>query len=105
MKTLTLQGTQEQFEYLYKNIGIEDKDKNLIPQEVNTSVIVGYIMYYDMLGDKINGSFFSKIDKAMEIAESFVLTFSAEENEGWVNSDFEETLEQFVKDNLFNSAK
>jgi len=98
MKTLTLQGTQEQFEYLYKNIGIEDK--NLIPQEVNTSVVVGYIMYYNLLEDKINGSFFSKIDKAIEIAESFVLTFSTEENEGWVNIDFEETLEQFVKDKL-----
>ena len=32
------------------------------------AVVTGYIMYYDLLEFKINGSFFSKIDKAMELA-------------------------------------
>jgi len=36
------------------------------------AVVAGYIMYYDMLQEKINGSFFSKIDKAIEIAEDFI---------------------------------
>ena len=38
MKTSTLQGTQKQFEHLYKAITLEDKDKDLIPQEVETRV-------------------------------------------------------------------
>ena len=40
MKRLNLQGTQEQFEYLYKNINLEDKDKDLLPFEVETRVYV-----------------------------------------------------------------
>ena len=65
------------------------------------AVVVGYIMYYDLLEDSINGSFFSKIDKAIELAELFVLTFSAEEESGWSGDlDFEETLEEFVKKNV-----
>jgi hypothetical protein len=67
----------------------------------NIAVVTGYIMYYDMLEDKINGSFFSKIDKAMEIAESFCNFYSAEEESGWLGElDFEETLEQFLKENI-----
>jgi hypothetical protein len=45
----------------------------------NIAVVTGYIMYYDMLKDKINGSFFSKIDRAVEIAELFCSFYSAEE--------------------------
>jgi len=63
----------------------------------NLAVVVGYIMYQDLLEGNINGSFFSKIDKAIEIAESFCLTFSAEEESNWVNLSFEETLEEFLK--------
>jgi len=67
----------------------------------NLAVVVGYIMHYDMLKDSINGSFFSKIDKAIEIAESFCLTFSAEEESNWSGDlDFEETLEEFLKENI-----
>ena len=67
----------------------------------NIAVVTGYIMYYDMLEDKINGSFFSKIDKAMEIAESFCNFYSAEEENDWSGDlDFEETLEQFLKENI-----
>ena len=40
MVTVTLKGTQKQFEHLYKAITIEDKDKELIPQEVETRVYV-----------------------------------------------------------------
>lgn len=58
------------------------------------AVVVGYIMYYDMLQEKINGSFFSKIDKAIEIAEDFI-KYYPEEFE-WEELDFEETLEQFL---------
>lgn len=66
----------------------------------NLAVVVGYIMYYDLLEDKINGSFFSKIDKAIEIAESFCSFYSAEEESGWVELDFEETLEEFLNRNI-----
>jgi len=58
------------------------------------AVVAGYIMYYDMLQEKINGSFFSKIDKAIEIAEDFI-KYYPEEFE-WEELDFEETLEQFL---------
>lgn len=40
MKTITLEGEQHKFEYLYKNINLQDKDKNLIPYEVETRVYV-----------------------------------------------------------------
>ena len=42
MKTITstLKGTQKQFEHLYKTITLEDKDKELIPQEVETRIYV-----------------------------------------------------------------
>jgi hypothetical protein len=67
----------------------------------NIAVVTGYIMYYDMLKDKINGSFFSKIDRAVEIAELFCSFYSAEEESGWSGDlDFEETLEQFLKENI-----
>lgn len=67
----------------------------------NLAVVVGYIMYYDLLEDSINGSFFSKIDKAIEIAELFCSFYSAEEESGWSGDlDFEETLDEFVKKNI-----
>lgn len=40
MKTLTLQGTRKQFEKLYRSITLDDKDRNLIPQEVETRVYI-----------------------------------------------------------------
>lgn len=67
----------------------------------NLAVVVSYIMYYDLLEDKINGSFFSKIDKTIEIAESFCSFYSAEEESGWSGDlDFEETLEEFLNKNI-----
>lgn len=66
----------------------------------NLAVVVGYIMFYDLLEDKINGSFFSKIDKAVELAESFCSFYSAEEEGGWIELDFEETLEEFLNKNI-----
>ena len=36
------------------------------------SVVTGYIMFYDLLHPEIYGSFFSKIDRAIDIAEQFV---------------------------------
>jgi hypothetical protein len=62
-------------------------------------IVVGYIMHYDLLKDTINGSFFSKIDKAIEIAEKFALTY----NEGdayWIENNFEDTIYEFVKKQL-----
>jgi len=38
MKTLILQGEQQKFEHLYKDITLEDKDKDLIPYEVEIRV-------------------------------------------------------------------
>jgi hypothetical protein len=64
------------------------------------AVVVGYIMYYKMLEEKLNGSFFTQIDKAIEIAELFCNTYTEEEKEGWVNKDFEETLEEFLNKNI-----
>jgi len=61
------------------------------------TVVVGYIMYYDLLENKINGSFFSKIDKAIEIAEEFVEIYKQDELNGWETRDFEETINEFIK--------
>jgi hypothetical protein len=63
------------------------------------AVVTGYIMYYDMLQDKINGSFFSKIDKAIEIAELFCSFYPADFQWG-VEIDFEETLKEFLNKNI-----
>ena len=60
------------------------------------AVVVGYIMYYDLLEDKINGSFFSKIDKAIEIAEEFCKLYPKDFPWG-VKLDFEETLNKYLK--------
>lgn len=63
------------------------------------AVVTGYIMYYDLL-EGMNGSFFTKIDRAIEIATKFSETYSEEIN--WVDIDFEETIEKFLKENLVN---
>lgn len=63
----------------------------------NLAVVVGYIMYYDLLEDSINGSFFSKIDKAVEIAKEFTKKYQEEEDNEWTGDlDFEEILEEFL---------
>ena len=66
----------------------------------NLAVVTSYIMYYDLLQDEINGSFFAKIDKAIERAELFCSFYSADFN--WEESelDFEETLEAFLNKNI-----
>lgn len=61
------------------------------------AVVTGYIMYYDMLIN-INGSFFSKIDKAIEIAELFALKYPDEDY--WIENDFEDTIYEFVNEQL-----
>lgn len=58
------------------------------------AVVTGYIMYYKMLEDKLNGSFFTQIDKAIEIAEKFVLKYPSDDY--WVENDFEDTILKFV---------
>jgi hypothetical protein len=40
METITLQGEQQKFEYLYKAITLDDKDNNKIPYEVEIRVYV-----------------------------------------------------------------
>lgn len=66
----------------------------------DVSVVVGYIMFYDLLKPKINGSFFTKIDRAIELAKSFCEIYAEDEKEGWVNKDFEETLEKFMYEKI-----
>ena len=64
-------------------------------------VVVGYIMHYDLLQGSINGSFFSKIDKAIELAEQFVELYPEDYN--WVDTDidFEEAIEKFLESKLW----
>lgn len=50
MKTLILQGEQKKFEYLYKNITLDDKDKDLIPYEVEMRVYI--VNVYDFEFDE-----------------------------------------------------
>lgn len=68
--------------------------------EENLSVVVAYIMYYDLL-EEMNGSFFTKIDRAIELAKEFCTTYADEEADDWTNElDFEETLNEFVTDKI-----
>lgn len=64
----------------------------------NITVVTGYIMYYKMLEDKLNGSFFTQIDKAIEIAEKFTLKYP--DNDYWIENNFEDTIYEFVKEIL-----
>ena len=41
------------------------------------AIVTGYIMYYDLL-EAMNGSFFTKIDRAIEIATKFAETYPAD---------------------------
>jgi hypothetical protein len=59
------------------------------------AVVTGYIMFYDLLELHINGSFFSKIDTAIELAEEFVSKYPPDYD--WAENDFEETIESFLK--------
>jgi hypothetical protein len=63
-------------------------------QEKKLAVVTGYIMYYDLLNSRINGSYFSKIDTAIEIATAFVKEYP--DDKIFQELDWEETLEQFV---------
>jgi len=58
------------------------------------AVVSSYIMYYDLLEFYVNGSFFSKIDKAIELAEKFIERYSYRTD--WTERDWEETLENFI---------
>ena len=62
------------------------------------AVVTGYIMYYDLL-ESMNGSFFTKIDKAIEIAEAFCKTYPTDFEWG-VEIDFEETVVEFLNKNI-----
>lgn len=59
------------------------------------AVVTGFIMYYELLEEYINGSFFTQIDKAIEIAQAFIEIYP--EDYEWVDEDFEETLGVFCK--------
>jgi hypothetical protein len=61
-------------------------------------VVTGYIMYYDLLETVKYGSFFTKIDYAIELAEEFVLEYP--EDYDWEENDFEETIEKFLAKRL-----
>jgi len=61
-------------------------------------VVTGYIMYYDLLHSAKYGSFFTKIDYAIELAEAFVLEYP--EDYDWAENDFETTIEKFLAKRL-----
>jgi hypothetical protein len=69
-------------------------------QEKELAVVVGYIMFYDLLEDLINGSYFSKIDKAIEIAKDFIKLYPHNYDYEWAEEDFEDTLNEFVKNTV-----
>ena len=72
MKTSTLQGTQKQFEHLYKAITLEDKDKDLIPQEVETRVyVVENVDSIGLMSDILGEKLYSELtdEEFMDLAE------------------------------------
>ncbi len=66
--------------------------------ETDVLVVLGYIMYYDMLEETINGSFFSKIDYAIELANKFAIEYPKDYN--WEENDYEETINKFLSNHL-----
>ncbi len=68
-------------------------------EERELSLVVGYIMYNDLLeGTQFDGSFWYKIENVQKIAEAFVEVYPW--NFQWgIEEEFEETLEAWVKAN------
>lgn len=64
------------------------------------AVVTGYIMFYDLLENVTSGSFFSKIDKAIEIAELFCSIYPSDFKWEESDLDFEETLDEFLTKNI-----
>lgn len=63
------------------------------------AVVVGYIMYYDLFSDtRLDGSFFTKIDNVILVAKEFIKKYPHDYE--WIEEDFEETLNEFVKENV-----
>ena len=61
-------------------------------------IVLAYIMYYDMLQNAIDGSFFSKIDYAIELAEKFAVTYP--EDYDWEENNFEDTIQDFLSNHI-----
>ena len=86
---------QEDFNYFY------DKHYDLIlscKQKImyrDITEVTAYIMYYDLLEFSVNGSFFSKIDIAIQLAKEFVAKYPLDDE--WDDKDWEETIENFLK--------
>ena len=88
MKTLTLQWTQKQFEKLYNHIGIKDKDKNKIPQEVETRVYVLDQNTHDCFVNELSDKKFITLaerDGRVYTLQGFQEAFNLEE----INSSFD----------------
>jgi len=64
--------------------------------EVEVTIVTSYIMYYDLLS--IDGSFFSKVDRSIELAKEFIQKYSEQYKTNWTSLDWEETLNNFMKD-------
>lgn len=64
MKTILLEGGQQKFEYLYKAITLDDKDKNLIPYEVEIRVYVVDVDDNNYNGDETSDEDFMNMAEA-----------------------------------------
>ena len=68
-------------------------------QDEELTVVTSYIMYYDLLeGTRYDGSFFSKIDRAILLAREFIRCYPIDYIWG-IEKEFDETLEEWVKNN------
>ena len=70
MKTILLEGEQQKFEYLYKAITLEDKDKDLVPYEVEIRVYVVDVDDNNYNGDETSDEDF------MTMAEAYGRVYS-----------------------------
>ena len=64
MKTILLEGEQQKFEYLYKAITLEDKDKDLVPYEVEIRVYVVDVDDNNYNGDETSDEDFMTMAEA-----------------------------------------
>jgi hypothetical protein len=65
--------------------------------ERELSVVVGYIQHHHLL----QGTYLNTIDKAIDIARAFIKKYPISTN--WEELSYEETIEDFVKEQISNT--
>ncbi len=71
-------------------------------REKEFGLVVGYIMYHDLLSERDlcnNYGHFDKIDKALDLAKYFIIMYPPDTNWEEEKLDWDEAIEDFVNKN------